>query len=139
MSALRIAGVQVERLKSLAAAGYPHESCGVLIGRRSGEITEVAAVTQARNLNLERAHDRYELDPQDMVQSDQVARRQGLEVVGVWHSHPDHPARPSELDRAGAWEAWSYIIVSVTRSGIREIRAWRLDGSGDFVEEELIA
>jgi proteasome lid subunit RPN8/RPN11 len=59
-----------------------------------------------------------------------------LEVVGVWHSHPDHPARPSETDRNGAWEGWSYLILSVTAEGVPDLRSWRLRGE-HFEEEDV--
>jgi proteasome lid subunit RPN8/RPN11 len=59
-----------------------------------------------------------------------------LEIIGIWHSHPDHPARPSETDRAAAWEGWSYLIASVTKHGVADLRSWRLQGK-DFVEENI--
>ncbi|MGH8508908.1 MAG: Mov34/MPN/PAD-1 family protein, partial [Gammaproteobacteria bacterium] len=69
--------------------------------------------------------------------ADRDARARGLEIVGVWHSHPDHPAEPSETDRAAAWEGWSYLIVSVARDGINAIRSWRRD-AGQFYEEDVV-
>ncbi len=59
-----------------------------------------------------------------------------LEVVGIWHSHPDHPAEPSATDRAGAWEGWSYVIASVSSEGIPSVRSWRLCGAR-FLEEGM--
>jgi proteasome lid subunit RPN8/RPN11 len=93
-------------------------------------------VREARNLDTARARDRFDLDPADHLAAEELARAVGLEVVGVWHSHPDHPAVPSEADRAQAWRGWSYPIVSVTAGRARELRSWRLAGQG-FVEEEL--
>lgn len=124
------------RLEQIARGGYPLETCGLLVGQAGEDGVEVSQVTQARNLNEARAHDRYELDPGDFLLTDERARASGLEIVGVWHSHPDHPARPSETDRAAAWEGWSYVIVSVTRDGIADVRAWRLN-SNQFVEEAI--
>jgi proteasome lid subunit RPN8/RPN11 len=129
------------RLESLVRAGYPHETCGLLLGTREGPDgarSRVERVEVARNLRIERAHDRYELDPADFLRIDEVARAAGLEVLGVWHSHPDHPARPSETDRAAAWEGWSYVIVSVAADGVRDLRSWRLEGEA-FREEEVAA
>lgn len=108
------------------AAGYPEETCGLLVGRNHLGRTEIARATQAQNLNRERARDRYELDPQDFLAADLAAREASLEIVGIWHSHPDHPAEPSETDRAAAWEGWSYLIVEVTRTGVAAVRSWRL-------------
>jgi proteasome lid subunit RPN8/RPN11 len=116
--------------------GYPDESCGLLVGSFALGRTETARATRARNLNRERARDRYDLDPADFLAADVAARTEGLEIVGVWHSHPDHPARPSETDRAAAWEGWSYVIVEVTSRGVAALRSWRLEGQS-FVEEPV--
>jgi proteasome lid subunit RPN8/RPN11 len=117
-------------------AGYPEETCGLLIGRHHNGRTETARATQAKNLNRQRARDRYELDPADFLAADLGARESGLEIVGVWHSHPDHPAEPSETDRAAAWEGWSYVIVEVTRAGVAAVRSWRLQDER-FHEEPI--
>ena len=125
-----------ESLAACARQGYPHETCGLLLGVRRGDEHVVSQLHRARNLNVERAEDRYELDPDDFLAADREARAEGLDIVGIWHSHPDHPARPSATDRDAAWPEWSYIIVSVGREGVGEIRSWRLNG-GDFEEEEI--
>ncbi len=116
--------------------GYPHETCGVLVGRDGPGLRRVSSAVQARNLNRERARDRYELDPGDFVAADGAAREQGLSIIGIWHSHPDHPAVPSETDRASAWEGWSYLILSVSGRGLEALRSWKL-GGGMFHEEDL--
>lgn len=116
-----------ERLSELALAGYPYEVCGLLLGRVEGGRRLVEVVHPARNLNLERAHDRFELDPRDQLAAEQAARASGREVLGVWHSHPDHPATPSETDRAAAWSGWSYLILSVVQGELADLRSWRLD------------
>ena len=125
-----------ESLNAFALQGYPRETCGLLLGVRMGDEHAVTEVRRARNLNVERAEDRYELDPDDFLAADREARAGGLDIVGIWHSHPDHPARPSATDRDGAWPGWSYVIVSVGREGVGEIRSWRLNG-GDFEEEKI--
>jgi proteasome lid subunit RPN8/RPN11 len=127
-----------ESLNAFALQGYPRETCGLLLGVRRGDEHAVTEVRRARNLDVERAEDRYELDPDDFFAADREARAAGLGIVGIWHSHPDHPARPSATDRDGAWPGWSYLIVSVGRDGVGEIRSWRLNG-GDFVEEAIRA
>ena len=125
-----------ESLNAFVRQGYPRETCGLLLGVRRGDEHVVTQVRRARNLNVERAEDRYELDPDDFLAADREARAAGLDIVGIWHSHPDHPARPSATDRDGAWPGWSYLIVSVGREGVGEIRSWRLNG-GDFEEEKI--
>ena len=125
-----------ESLNAFVQQDYPCETCGLLLGVRMGDEHVVSRVRRAHNLNIERAEDRYELDPDDFLSADREARAAGLDIVGIWHSHPDHPARPSATDRDGAWPGWSYVIVSVGREGVREIRSWRLNG-GNFEEEKI--
>ncbi len=125
------------QLERWASEGHPHEVCGLLVGRRNGTATSVARITRGRNLALERLRDRYTLDPEHFLAVDSVARREGLEVVGAWHTHPDHPARPSTTDRERAWESFSYLILSVTRSGVEDATAWRLAG-GVFLEQPIV-
>jgi len=117
-------------------ARYPREACGLLLGRRSEERVEVVEVREARNLATERAHERFELDPVDHLAAEEHAAAHGLEVVGVWHSHPDRPAHPSAADRDGAWSGWSHLIVAVGRGAVLDLRAWRLVG-GRFVEQHV--
>jgi proteasome lid subunit RPN8/RPN11 len=124
------------RLRNWAREGYPQESCGLMVGRQNGERVQVHEVVRARNLNFARAHDRYELDPEDYLATERMARGAGLEIVGVWHSHPDHPAQPSETDRAAAWQGWSYLIASVNPEGVSDLRCWRLRGE-QFEEEPI--
>jgi proteasome lid subunit RPN8/RPN11 len=123
-------------LEAWTGKGYPEETCGLLVGRTALGRTETARATRARNRNRDRARDRYDLDPNDFLAADLAARAQGLEIVGIWHSHPDHPARPSETDRDAAWEGWSYVIVEVTARGAAALRSWRLVGR-EFVEEPV--
>lgn len=117
-------------------AGYPRETCGLLIGEQADGVARVAESVQAPNLNQERPGDRYELDPRALLVADRDARQRGLEIVGVWHSHPDHPAMPSETDRAAAWEGWSYLILSVAKDGVADVRSWRLE-EARFSEETI--
>ena len=133
---LLIAKAELAHLRQVAEQGYPRETCGLLIGQTSDHSVAVAKSVQSRNLNTERARDRYLLDPHAMLRADREAQQAGLEIVGVWHTHPDHPAIPSETDRAGAWEGWSYVILSVTSAGVEAVRSWRLSGE-TFIEETI--
>lgn len=125
-----------QRLEHLARMGYPNETCGLLLGHVANATVLVQRVLPARNLNIERAHDRFELDPDDFMAADLEARATRLEIVGIWHSHPDHSARPSEIDRASAWQGWSYLIAAVTRDGVTDLRSWRLQEQ-TFMEEAI--
>ena len=124
------------QLESWAEAGYPRETCGVLVGRQTESQVHVSRAVIARNVNSERAHDRYELAAEDFLAADLAAYAEGLEIVGIWHSHPDHPAQPSETDRMHAWQGWSYIILSVQQGQAVELRAWRL--TGEVLAEEMV-
>jgi proteasome lid subunit RPN8/RPN11 len=123
-------------VRERAGRGHPHEVCGVLVGRASRGRVEVVRAEIAGNLDQDRPRDRYLLDPGDFVRIDAVAREEGLDVIGIWHSHPDHPARPSVTDRERAWEGWAYVIVSVGWDGVRELRSWWLL-DGEFVEQAV--
>jgi len=134
---LQISRPELAELGEMVDDGYPNETCGLLLGMQLDTRVEVQSVRQARNLNTVRAHDRFELDPLDMLSAESEARATGLEIIGIWHSHPDHPARPSEADRRAAWKGWSYMILSVEKHGVVDVRSWRLTEELQFIEEEL--
>jgi len=122
-------------MEMLARRGYPRESCGLLLGR-GGHDGRHVVLYQHPGQNVASSNDRYEIDAEDYLAAEIAAKSAGISVVGVWHSHPDHPARPSATDRALAWPGWSYLIVSLSGGKIAELRSWRLDGE-DFAEEDI--
>jgi proteasome lid subunit RPN8/RPN11 len=136
MAAIRLNGGVLTQIVAQAEDGFPCEVCGILIGRQSIGFVELFDVFQVLNLSVEDRRNRYEVDPSAMLAASVRARESGLEVVGIWHSHPNNPAAPSEADRIAAWAGWSYVIVSVTCAGIAEVRSWRLNGI-QFQEEEI--
>ena len=95
-----------------AEQSYPHECCGVLVGSALKDRRVFAAHT-ATNVNVERATDRYIIDPMEINIIDRQARAEGLDILGFYHSHPDHPDRPSEFDREWGQPGYSYVIISV--------------------------
>ena len=117
-----------------AEAGFPHEVCGVLIGHNH----TVTHYRECNNLNTERAHDRYELDPLSFKEADDYSRKIGKDIIGIYHSHPDHPSMASETDRQRAWPGWIYIIFSINRGKYNDARAWILEDSGEKFYEEPI-
>lgn len=122
-------------IRELGAAAYPNEGCGVLIGRFAGQRVEVVDATSGTNLNTDRSRDRYLLDPADMVRADRDARARGLDVVGFWHSHPDHPARPSQFDTDHAWVDYVYMIVNTTAFGAGDLNGFTLAVEGGPFEQ----
>lgn len=117
-------------VRRLAAAAYPQEGCGVLVGRWDEEGISVTRATSGRNRVTDRAHDRYDLDPDDILAADREARGGGLDVVGFWHSHPDHSARPSQFDTDHAHPDYVYLICATTAAGAGDIGAYTLTADG---------
>jgi proteasome lid subunit RPN8/RPN11 len=113
---------------------YPNECCGALIGR-DGVVTEVYALP---NTTEEGPRRRFLVRPRDYREAENRASASGGELLGFYHSHPDHPARPSQYDLDHAWPFFSYIIVSV-RAGVPEVMtSWRLrEDRSTFDPEEL--
>ena len=137
---LRLAPGVLDTLVRLAKEGYPYEVCGLLVGRGDAEGgPQVARLAPAKNLRQERAADRYLLDPDDFMAADRAAQADGLEIVGIWHSHPDSPAWPSVTDLEAAWEGYSYVIVSLSQGRLAEVRSWRLGSERLFLEEGVEA
>jgi proteasome lid subunit RPN8/RPN11 len=118
---------------------YPDEGAGLLFGRDESEGRRVVEIyPQDNSRENEARHNRYLITPQDMLQGELEAARRGLDVVGVFHSHPDHPNRPSEFDRDWALPWYSYIITSVQAGKAIESRSWRLlEDRSLFVEEDI--
>jgi proteasome lid subunit RPN8/RPN11 len=115
---------------------YPHECCGFLIGQ-PGEARRVGRIHRLVNQRTDRARDRYEIDPLDWVRVER-GLSDGEQVVGVYHSHPDHPSRPSEFDREHAHPHMSYIIVAVHQGEVESMQSWVLHPQTRVFEEENI-
>ncbi len=135
---LQITTEQDAAIRAHAAADYPHECCGFLVGRADGEEVCVMRTVPAANTRDDSPRNRFEIDPGDLVKTDRAARAEGLGVVGFYHSHPDAPARPSEFDREHAWAGYCYIIVSVQAGLPREMRNWRLHENHQAFDEDSI-
>lgn len=117
-----------------AESGYPNEVCGVLIGKDN----IITGFKECGNLNRERTRDRYELDSNSYNEADNWARLNRMKILGIYHSHPDHPSRPSGFDRERAWPDWVYIILSIEGGKYKDGRAWVLKDFDSQFEEEKI-
>lgn len=117
------AGVR-EAIARAAEEGYPNEICGLLVGRLGADPLAEEA-WPCPNSNTERTRDRYQLEPQAQLRLEKRARERGLDVVGYYHSHPDHPAAASETDSSLSWEETAYLIQSVRQGKAEDLRAWR--------------
>ena len=125
-----------DELRVICVADHSREACGLIIGTRRPDVVIASRIVQARNINHDRPHDRYTLDPSDFVAADRAARDVGLEIVGIWHSHSNSPAVPSATDLENAWPEYSYLIVAISSLGLVELRSWRLQ-NGRFEEETI--
>lgn len=140
-----------EKIRQHGAETYPHECCGALLGRDSAETgagaaaggvdlpaREILALFPLVNRRDDSPHNRFSLTADDVRAAEKAARERGLDLVGWYHSHPDHPARPSQYDREHAWPWYSYIIVSVASGKPQEMTSWRLaDDRSDYACEEI--
>jgi len=123
---LSISTELAERIRAHGAETYPHECCGALLGR-DDEAREILGLFPLINRRDDSPQNRFSVTAQDVLDAEKFARQQELDVVGWYHSHPDHPARPSEYDRDHAWPWYSYIIVSVAQGQPQDMTSWRLN------------
>ena len=115
---------------------YPHECCGVLAGTIQGDVKHAVKAYPVKNLNQERAHDRYNMDPVGMIHVEKEIASLNFEIIGIYHSHPDHPPRPSKTDFEFAWPVYSYIIFAVAKGVHIEAGNWCLnDPATEFIPE----
>lgn len=131
---------QEDEIRRHGESEYPHECCGLLIGRFAEDgrkhVAEVYPISNARE--EEARHNRSLILPVEYMRGERYARGRGLEVVGNYHSHPDHPAIPSQFDLDHAWPTWSYIIVSVREGRAEDLRSWEMEANRlRFDEEEI--
>lgn len=117
---------------------YPGECCGLLVGTMDAQTYRVVRAERCANLREGEADDRYELDPKDYLEVDKRAREDGLEIIGIYHSHPDHAPRPSRFDAEAAFPGYAYVIVAVRSGKAAGMRSWLLDESGAFKEQPIV-
>ena len=120
---MKISPALLQQIYTHLEAGYPDEACGVMLGQ-DGIITEIAS---AGNQRADSARNRYLIDPREYQRIECDADRRGLQVLGIYHSHPDAAAQPSQFDLDNAWPELSYLIVSVTKGKAVESHCWRLN------------
>ncbi|NER22665.1 MAG: M67 family metallopeptidase [Symploca sp. SIO1B1] len=146
---------QLQTIKTHAESTYPEECCGILIGHQQDEEKTLIEVFPTENSWNNEAADifssretiaqsktsrrnRFTIAPAVMLQAQKNARNRQLDIIGIYHSHPDYPAVPSEFDRAIAWQQYSYIIVSVQLGVASELNSWILDEEHQFHPEDIM-
>jgi proteasome lid subunit RPN8/RPN11 len=119
---------------------YPYECCGLLIGTTDKDNTHtVHAFRKCKNLNTERAQDRYDLDPRDMLRTEREFENSPWDIIGIYHSHPDHPSRASQTDTDRGHPIYSYVIISVQKGTVANAQSWVLNETEKkFYEEPLV-
>ena len=140
--ALRIGKLEWEQLRFHGEETYPHECCGVLLGQIDAEgVKDVQAIARCNNQRSDSLHNRYLIDPRELVRIQREARGRAQDIIGFYHSHPDHPARWSPTDLAEAyWIGCSYVITSVMNGDAAETNSFNLVGEYDskrFEDEEI--
>jgi proteasome lid subunit RPN8/RPN11 len=127
---LKINRPDYEAMRQHAEQTYPHECCGALLGNAGAHANVVAQVVRAGNTRTDSAHNRYNIAPQELVRIQRQARQAGLDIVGFYHSHPDHPAQWSQTDHEEAhWLGCSYVITAVAGGHAELTNSFRLTGS----------
>lgn len=135
---LRLGANATELIHTELCRAYPEEGCGVMLGTENGEDREVVRAVPLGNQRADSRGNRYLISPEQFLDAERTARREGLDVLGFFHSHPDHPARPSAFDLEHAWPWYSYLIVSVEHGRVRDVTAWRLNEDRSRFEPEAV-
>ena len=155
LAVLKLHPHHLQAIRTHAESTYPEECCGLLLGKLAEDgktVVEVMPTENSWNAEAVEAfqeiegsaklgsdkRDRYAIAPQEMLTAQKLGRDRQLDIIGIYHSHPDHPAIPSEFDRACAWSVYSYIIVSVQQGKACDLRNWSLDDAHQFQPEEMI-
>ena len=141
---LKLSQLLLDKLRAHGEETYPHECCGVLLGRADLESNQRAATLAIRcgNTRSDSPHNRYHIDPRELIAAQKLARKRGEDIVGFYHSHPDHPARWSQTDLAEAhWIGCSYVITSVASGKAEVTNSFALCGTLEedkhFEDEEI--
>ena len=128
------------QIEAEGSAAYPNECCGILVGRDVDGRRLVERLVEGRNVfEADEQYHRFSIDPRQQMKAEREAEAEGKVVLGFYHSHPDHPARPSEYDREHAWPFYSYVIVAVAKGKAADMTSWVLDdASNQFLAQAIV-
>jgi len=143
MSVLNLPKAVFEAMRAHGEETYPHECCGVLLGKSGSEGWRVESAVRAGNTRTDSAHNRYHIAPVELVKIQREASRLGLDIAGFYHSHPDHPAQWSPTDFAEAhWIGCSYVITAVANGKAQITNSFLLAGATEedkrFEDETIV-
>lgn len=129
---LKVKNADYQAMRAHGEETYPHECCGVMLGRAEAGTNVVERVVRAGNTRTDSPQNRYQIAPQELVKIQRQAREDRLDIIGFYHSHPDHPARWSETDlREAHWIGSSYVITAVAGGVAQQTNSFRLAGTGE--------
>ena len=130
--ALTIPRSLYDELRAHGEETYPHECCGILLGNSDADNITVTELIRAGNTRTDSAHNRYNIAPQELIAAQREARKQGLDIVGFYHSHPDHPAQWSQTDFAEAhWFGCAYVITAIEKGAAQITNSFLLTGTSE--------
>ena len=135
---LVLGGPQTSEVQVHLLRVYPEEGCGVMLGGEHDGHRQVTRIVAFENQREDSRHNRYVISPEQFLAAEYQGREHGLDVLGFFHSHPDHPARPSAFDLEHAWPYYSYLIVSVLQGRIDAMRSFRLTDDRSRFEQETL-
>ncbi len=148
---INIFATDIEIMKQEAIQSYPRECCGLLLGKIYNFQKQIVKIVPTENdwenqkdlfAQLDdkltrQCEDSFSINPLTILQIQKQARQDNLDIMGIYHSHPNHDAIPSAFDTKFAWSMYSYIIMSVKEGSVENVRSWILNESRQFVEEDL--
>jgi len=136
---LHLTPAQAAQIRHEGAAVYPNECCGVIYGvERGGERVVTLLEPVANVFDEQERYHRFSISGEQLMRAERTAGERGELVLGFYHSHPDHPARPSEYDRTHAWPFYSYVIVAVAERQPAEMTSWQLNDQTETFEQQDI-
>ena len=139
VSTIVLTTAQLEQIRREGSAAYPNECCGVMIGRDTDGQRLVQKLKPLTNsFEAGEQYHRFRLDPLELARAEKEAGESGQLVLGFYHSHPDHPARPSEYDRVHAWPFYSYVIIAIEKGKPAELTSWLLDEKTEQFASEKV-
>jgi proteasome lid subunit RPN8/RPN11 len=139
---LKISQALYDQLRAHGEEIYPNECCGIMLGHADGDSLTVTQLLRAGNTRTDSAHNRYHIAPQELIAAQREGRKQGLDIVGFYHSHPDHPAQWSITDFEEAhWFGCAYVITAIAHGKATLTNSFLLTGTGEddkaFVDQPI--
>jgi proteasome lid subunit RPN8/RPN11 len=117
---------------------FPDECCGFMFGAEVEDVRFISAIVEVENCKDGDKRRRFEIKPTDYIKAERYAEENGLSLLGIYHSHPNHPSIPSEHDRISAQPYFSYVIISVYERQFRSLQSWLLNDDLQFEEETIL-